>query len=163
MQLHFFETKLPNLKLKTRPKQLLGSLPLVIALPVLGRFADLLFFCWWYLKDPGLVFTKCLMSLMQTFYKLFMNYLLNSRELITNFLQIYYKCLTDLLQTSYRFITNVLQISYKHLTDLLQTSYRFITNVLRISYKHLTDFLQTSYIFCTNFSQPYCKPLTNIL
>ncbi len=36
MQLYFFETKLPNLKLKTRPKQLLGSLPLVIALPGLG-------------------------------------------------------------------------------------------------------------------------------
>jgi hypothetical protein len=32
MQLYFFETKLPNFKLKTRPKQLLGSLPLVIAL-----------------------------------------------------------------------------------------------------------------------------------
>ncbi len=29
----FFETKLPNLKLKTWPKQLLGSLPLVIVLP----------------------------------------------------------------------------------------------------------------------------------
>jgi hypothetical protein len=33
LQLHFSETKQPNLKLKTRPKQLLGSLPLVIALP----------------------------------------------------------------------------------------------------------------------------------
>jgi hypothetical protein len=33
MQLYFLETKLPNLKLKTQPKQLLGSLPLVIALP----------------------------------------------------------------------------------------------------------------------------------
>jgi hypothetical protein len=32
VQLHFSETKQPNLKLKTRPKQLLGSLPLVIAL-----------------------------------------------------------------------------------------------------------------------------------
>ncbi len=33
---HFrcYQVKLPNLKLKTRPKQLLGSLPLVIALPV---------------------------------------------------------------------------------------------------------------------------------
>ncbi len=31
-QSHCFETKLPNLKLKTRPKQLLGSLPLDIAL-----------------------------------------------------------------------------------------------------------------------------------
>jgi len=32
---HFlcYRVKLPNLKLKTRPKQLLGSLPLVIALP----------------------------------------------------------------------------------------------------------------------------------
>jgi hypothetical protein len=32
---HFwcYQVKLPNLKLKTRPKQLLGSLPLVIALP----------------------------------------------------------------------------------------------------------------------------------
>jgi hypothetical protein len=28
--------KLPNLQLKTRPKQLLGSLPLVIAIPDLG-------------------------------------------------------------------------------------------------------------------------------
>ncbi len=33
MQLYFFETKLPNLKLKTRTKQLIGSLPLVISLP----------------------------------------------------------------------------------------------------------------------------------
>jgi hypothetical protein len=31
MQLHCFETKLPSLKLKTRPWQLLGSLPLAIA------------------------------------------------------------------------------------------------------------------------------------
>ncbi len=32
---HFrcYQVKLPNLKLKTQPKQLLGSLPLVIALP----------------------------------------------------------------------------------------------------------------------------------
>jgi hypothetical protein len=29
---HYFETKLPNLKLKTLPKQLLVSLPLDIAL-----------------------------------------------------------------------------------------------------------------------------------
>ncbi len=36
MQLYFIEVKLPNLKLKTWPKQLLGSLRLVIALPVLG-------------------------------------------------------------------------------------------------------------------------------
>jgi hypothetical protein len=35
MQLSCFETKLPNLMLKTRPKQLLGSLPLDIALPVM--------------------------------------------------------------------------------------------------------------------------------
>jgi hypothetical protein len=34
MQLSCFETKLPNLMLKTWPKQLLGSLPLDIALPV---------------------------------------------------------------------------------------------------------------------------------
>jgi hypothetical protein len=33
MQLSCFETKLPNLMLKIRPKQLLGSLPLDIALP----------------------------------------------------------------------------------------------------------------------------------
>jgi hypothetical protein len=33
MQLHCFETKLPNLMLKTQPRQLLGSLPLDIALP----------------------------------------------------------------------------------------------------------------------------------
>ncbi len=33
LQLHFSETKQHNLKLKTRPKQLLGSLPLVIVLP----------------------------------------------------------------------------------------------------------------------------------
>jgi hypothetical protein len=32
-RLHCFETKLPNLKLKTWPKQLLGSLLLDIALP----------------------------------------------------------------------------------------------------------------------------------
>jgi hypothetical protein len=36
MQLYYFETKLPNLKLKNRPKQLLGSLPVDISLPVLG-------------------------------------------------------------------------------------------------------------------------------
>jgi hypothetical protein len=32
---HFwcYQVKLPNLKLRTQPKQLLGSLPLVIALP----------------------------------------------------------------------------------------------------------------------------------
>ncbi len=30
MQLYFFKTKLPNLKLKTQPKQPQGSLPLVI-------------------------------------------------------------------------------------------------------------------------------------
>ncbi len=33
MQLHCFETKLPNLLLKTRPEQLLGYFPLDIALP----------------------------------------------------------------------------------------------------------------------------------
>ncbi len=33
MQLYYHETKLPNLKLKTRPKQPLASLPLDIALP----------------------------------------------------------------------------------------------------------------------------------
>ncbi len=33
LQLPFSETEQPNLKLKTRPKQLLGSLPLVIVLP----------------------------------------------------------------------------------------------------------------------------------
>jgi hypothetical protein len=37
--LHFSETKQPNLKLKTRPKQLLGSLPLVIALPAPAYFS----------------------------------------------------------------------------------------------------------------------------
>ncbi len=31
--------KQPNLELKTRPKQLLGSFPLVIALPGLGHFS----------------------------------------------------------------------------------------------------------------------------
>ncbi len=44
MQLHCSETKLPNLMLKTRPKQLLGSLPLDIALP--GSFwGVILAFC----------------------------------------------------------------------------------------------------------------------
>ncbi len=33
MQLSCFETKRPNLELKTQPKQLLGSLPLDIAFP----------------------------------------------------------------------------------------------------------------------------------
>jgi hypothetical protein len=33
IQLHFFETEQPNLKLKTQPKQLLGSLSLDIAFP----------------------------------------------------------------------------------------------------------------------------------
>jgi hypothetical protein len=33
MQLSCFETKLPNLMLKTRPKQPLGYLPLAMALP----------------------------------------------------------------------------------------------------------------------------------
>jgi hypothetical protein len=37
MQLWYCETILPNLKLKTRPKQLLGSLPLDIALPDIGH------------------------------------------------------------------------------------------------------------------------------
>jgi len=36
IQLYYFETKLPNLKLKTRPKQLLCSLPVDIALPSLA-------------------------------------------------------------------------------------------------------------------------------
>jgi len=40
MQLTRFETKLPNLILKTQPKQLLGSLPLDIALPVLTVFTS---------------------------------------------------------------------------------------------------------------------------
>jgi hypothetical protein len=35
MHLRSGVTKQPNLELKTRPKQLLGSLPLVIALPAL--------------------------------------------------------------------------------------------------------------------------------
>jgi hypothetical protein len=39
MHLYYFETKLPNLKLKTRPKQLLGSLPLDIAPPKLYQQA----------------------------------------------------------------------------------------------------------------------------
>ncbi len=36
---HFwrYQVKLPNLKLKTRPKQILDSLPLVIALPFLTK------------------------------------------------------------------------------------------------------------------------------
>jgi hypothetical protein len=38
LQFHFSEMKQPNLKLKTRPKQLLGSLPLVIPLPALACF-----------------------------------------------------------------------------------------------------------------------------
>jgi hypothetical protein len=42
IQLYHFETKLPNLKLKTRPKQLLGSLPVDIALPGLISL-DLIF------------------------------------------------------------------------------------------------------------------------
>jgi hypothetical protein len=33
MQLSCFETKLPNLMLKTQPKQLLGSVPSDLALP----------------------------------------------------------------------------------------------------------------------------------
>jgi hypothetical protein len=33
IQLYYFETKLPKLKLKTRPKQLLGSLLVDIMLP----------------------------------------------------------------------------------------------------------------------------------
>ncbi len=36
IQLYYFETKLPNLKLKTRPKQLLGSLQVDIALPAVA-------------------------------------------------------------------------------------------------------------------------------
>ncbi len=35
--------KLPNLKLKTRPKQLLGYLPLVIALPESSNYTDIAF------------------------------------------------------------------------------------------------------------------------
>ncbi len=37
MQLSCFEAKLPNLMLKTWPKQLIGSLPLDIALPAVGE------------------------------------------------------------------------------------------------------------------------------
>jgi hypothetical protein len=36
MRLFCYRVKLPNLKLKTRPKQLLGPLPLDIALPALA-------------------------------------------------------------------------------------------------------------------------------
>jgi hypothetical protein len=36
VHLHCCGVKLPNLKLKTRPKQRLGSLPLDIMLPALG-------------------------------------------------------------------------------------------------------------------------------
>jgi len=41
MQLNFFETKLSNLKWKTRPELFLGSLPLVIALPAAELVAAL--------------------------------------------------------------------------------------------------------------------------
>ncbi len=41
MQLSCFETKLLNLILKTHPKQLLGSLPLDIALPTWAEFSTL--------------------------------------------------------------------------------------------------------------------------
>jgi hypothetical protein len=45
MQLHCFETKLSNLILKTQPKQLLGSLPLDIALPgKTSHYKDILTF-----------------------------------------------------------------------------------------------------------------------
>jgi hypothetical protein len=40
MQLSCFETKLPNLMLKTRPKQLLGSLPLDTALPGKAQYGS---------------------------------------------------------------------------------------------------------------------------
>jgi hypothetical protein len=36
MYFRCYEAKLPNLKLKTQPKQLLGSLPLAFALPSNG-------------------------------------------------------------------------------------------------------------------------------
>ncbi len=36
--------KQPNLELKTRPKQLLGSLPLVIALPSLTQWVGSLYY-----------------------------------------------------------------------------------------------------------------------
>jgi hypothetical protein len=35
-----YQVKLPSLKLKTRPKQILGSLPLVIALPATTYCAE---------------------------------------------------------------------------------------------------------------------------
>jgi hypothetical protein len=43
---HFwcFQVKLPNLKMKTRPKQFLGYLPLVIALPALDEFCGKIIF-----------------------------------------------------------------------------------------------------------------------
>ncbi len=45
----------PNLELKTRPKQLLGSLPLVIALPELANFTCADF----SEKQKGLACEKC--------------------------------------------------------------------------------------------------------
>ncbi len=41
LQLHFSEMEQPNLKLKTQPKQLLGSLPLDIMLPARAYCAKL--------------------------------------------------------------------------------------------------------------------------
>jgi hypothetical protein len=57
MQLYFFEAKLPNLKLKTGPKQLLGSLLLVIALPgctcLLSVITIIKILFMFYLKHPS--------------------------------------------------------------------------------------------------------------
>jgi len=38
MGINSYETKWPNLKLETRPKQLSGSIPLAFVLPILGDF-----------------------------------------------------------------------------------------------------------------------------
>ncbi len=42
MHLYFYNAKVSSLKLKTRPEQLLGSLPLNIALPIVAQLQNII-------------------------------------------------------------------------------------------------------------------------
>jgi hypothetical protein len=95
MQLYFFETKLPDLKLKTQLKQLLGSPPIVIALPgqtkVKGDFVSALYssqssFAHVETKPNHMLFLHCLPALRPACLLLILSYLLACQ---CTFLRIY--------------------------------------------------------------------------
>ncbi len=59
---HFrcYQVKLPNLKMKIRPKQLLGYLPLVIMLPALSSAVFVLRVTWWHCQaHPYCIMEQC--------------------------------------------------------------------------------------------------------